>query len=108
MNHNYSGINNLNGLNSNMLNKFTKVNRQNYKTISINNNNSSNYIKNTHSKDIIQQSGNIQDKKKKLSITKFSNMKKEKKNYIPKMKSDNTETQLLKYLIIETIVVIPK
>ena len=95
MNHNYSGINNLNGLNSNMLNKFTKVNRQNYKTISINNNNSSNYIKNTHSKDIIQQSGNIQDKKKKLSITKFSNMKKEKKNYIPKMKSDNTETQII-------------
>ena len=95
MTHNYSGVNNLNGLNSNILNKFTKVNRQNYKTIFINNNNSSNYIKNNHSKEIIQQSGNNQDKKKKLSSSKISNIKKEKKNYIPKIKSDNTDTQII-------------
>ena len=95
MTHNYSGVNNLNGLNSNILNKFTKVNRQNYKTIFINNNNSSNYIKNNHSKDIIQQSGNIQDKKKKLGNSKILNIKKEKKNYIPKMKSDITDTQIV-------------
>ena len=95
MTHNYSGVNNLNGLNSNILNKFTKVNRQNYKTIFINNNNSSNYIKNNHSKDIIQQSGNNQDKKKKLGNSKILNIKKEKKNYIPKMKSDITDTQIV-------------
>ena len=95
MNHNYSGVNNLNGINVNVMNKYSKVNRQNYKTISINNNIQSNYIKNNYSKNIIQQQGNAQEKKKKFSNSKISNVKKEKKNYIPKMKPENIDTQLI-------------
>ena len=94
MNHNYSGVNNLNGINVNVMNKFSKVNRQNYKTISINNNIQSNYIKSNYSKNI-QQQNNIQEKKKKLSNSKISNAKKEKKNYIPKMKPENIDIQLI-------------
>ena len=95
MNHNYSGVNNLNGINVNVMNKYSKVNRQNYKTISINNNIQSNYMKNNYSKNIIQQQGNAQEKKKKFSNSKISNVKKEKKNHIPKMKPENIDTQLI-------------
>ena len=94
MNHNYSGVNNLNGINLNIMNKFNRVNRQSYKTISINNNIQSNYIKSNNSKNIQQQSS-VQEKKKKLSISKISNIKKEKKNYIPKNKQDNIDAQLM-------------
>jgi hypothetical protein len=94
MNHNYSGVNNLNGINLNIMNKFNKVNRQGYKTISINNNVQSNYIKSNNSKNI-QQPNSVQEKKKKLSISKISNIKKEKKNYIPKNKPENIDAQLI-------------
>ena len=94
MNHNYSGVNNLNGINLNIMNKFNRVNRQSYKTISINNNIQSNYIKSNNSKNI-QQPSSVQEKKKKLSISKISNIKKEKKNYIPKNKQDNIDAQLM-------------
>ena len=94
MNHNYSGVNNLNGINLNIMNKFNRVNRQSYKTISINNNIQSNYIKSNNSKNI-QQPSSVQEKKKKLSISKISNIKKEKKNYIPKNKQDNIDAQLV-------------
>ena len=94
MNHNYSGVNNLNGINLNIMNKFNRVNRQSYKTISINNNIQSNYIKSNNSKNI-QQLSSVQEKKKKLSISKISNIKKEKKNYIPKNKQDNIDAQLI-------------
>ena len=86
--------NNLNGINVNIINKFNKVKSQNYKTISINNN-SSNYIKNNYSKEIIQQSNANQEKKKKLVNSKILNIKKEKKNNIPKIKSENNDNQLI-------------
>ena len=95
MNHNFTGVNNLNGINSNIMNKFNKVNRKNYKTLAMNNNNASNYIQNIPSKDIIQQSISVQEKRKKSVNTKILNNKKEKKNYIPKTKLENTDTQIL-------------
>jgi len=76
MNHNFTGVNNLNGINSNIMNKFNKVNRKNYKTLAMNNNNASNYIQNIPSKDIIQQSISVQEKRKKSVNTKILNNKK--------------------------------
>ena len=99
MNHsNISGNlpNNLNSLNlnTNIMNKFSKINRQNYKTISINNNTTTtNYTKYNHSKDNIQITNNGQEKKKISSSNKKVNIKKEKKNYIPKIKTDIINSQ---------------
>ena len=95
MNHNYSGVNNLNGIKTNNMNKYNKVNRQNYKTISINNNVQSNYIKSNYSKNNNQQPSSVQEKKKKLLNSKISNIKKEKKNNIPKTKPENNDSQLI-------------
>ena len=97
MNYNSAGLNNLTDINSNVMNKFVKINHKNYKTISINSKAPSNYTKYNHSKDNIQQQqiNNIQEKKRKNSNNKILNVKKEKKNYIPKIKSEMINTQLL-------------
>ena len=97
MNYNSAGLNNLTDINSNVMNKFAKINHKNYKTISINSKAPSNYTKYNHSKDNIQQQqiNNIQEKKRKNSNNKILNIKKEKKNYIPKIKSEMINTQLL-------------
>ena len=86
-----NNMNNLN-LNANLMNKFSKINRQNFKTISINNTTTTNYTKYNHSKDNIQLTNNGQEKKKKSSSNKKIK-KKEKKNYIPKIKTDIINTQ---------------
>ena len=88
-----NNMNNIN-LNANIMNKFSKINRQNFKTISINNTTTTtNYTKYNHSKDNIQLTNNGQEKKKKSSSNKKINNKKEKKNYIPKIKTDIINTQ---------------
>ena len=95
MSHNISSsnyINNMNNpnvnLNANIISKFNKINRQNYKTISIHNSTGTNYIKYNHSKDNIQLTNNPPEKRKKSSNNKNINNKKEKKNFIPKVKTD--------------------
>ena len=78
MNYNSAGLNNLTDINSNVMNKFAKINHKNYKTISINSKAPSNYTKYNHSKDNIQQQqiNNIQEKKRKNSNNKILNIKK--------------------------------
>ena len=78
-------INNLNNahINSNIMNKFNKINKQNFKTISIRNSRESNI--NSYSKDKIN---NTQEGKKKSLSNKKLNIQKEKRNNIPKMKKE--------------------
>ena len=100
MSHSSSVLNNLNNMNNvninlNIMNKFNKINRQNFKTISIHNSSATNYSKYNHSKENIQLTNNVQEKKKKNTINKKINIKKEKKNFIPKIKSEIINSQLI-------------
>ena len=83
-----NNMNNVN-LNTNTMNKFTKIKRQNYKTMSIHNSGTTNYTKYNHSKDNIKVANNIDEKRKKNSN------KKEKKNSIPKMKTEIINTHII-------------
>jgi len=83
-----NNMNNVN-INSNTINKFNKIKRQNYKTMSIHNSGTTNYTKYNHSKDNIKMANNIEEKKKKNSN------KKEKKNSIPKMKTEIINTHII-------------
>ena len=62
-------MNNVN-INTNMMNKFNKINRQNYKTINIHNSSATNYTKYNHSKDNIQLTNNAPEKRKKVQVIK--------------------------------------
>ena len=80
MSHNISSsnyINNMNNpnvnLNANIISKFNKINRQNYKTISIHNSTGTNYIKYNHSTDNIQLTNNPPEKRKKEFYSKSKN-----------------------------------
>ena len=83
-----NNMNNVN-LNTNTMNKFTKIKRQNYKTMSIHNSGTTNYTKYNHSKDNIKVANNLDEKRKKNSN------KKEKKNSIPKMKTEIINTHII-------------
>ena len=100
MSHNNFGGNYLNkmnkvNINANIMNKFNKINHQNFKTIITHNSNATNYRKYSHSKDNIQLTNITLEKKKNNSNSKKLNDKKDKKNYIPKIKTDIINDQLV-------------
>ena len=81
-----------NNLKLNLLTKYNKLSNQNYKTLFIQNLNSTNYSKYNYSKEYEQQNNN--EKMKKSSSHKKSSVGKDKKNNIPKIRSDATTAQL--------------
>jgi hypothetical protein len=72
--------------------------------LGIGNSSTTNYTKYNHSKDNTQPSNNLPEKKKKSSSNKKSSNKKEKKNCIPKIKTDIINGQINNEINLENII----